>query len=81
MKLISIINKGLRFLLRVFDNYSKYLWVDPLKYKNGVSINNDFQKILNVSSHKSNKIWVYKRSKFYNRSIKSWLQDSDIEMS
>ena len=27
-----------------------------------------------------NKIWVDKGSKFYKRSIKSWLQDNDIEM-
>ena len=25
-------------------------------------------------------MWVNKESKFYNRSIKSWLQDNDIEM-
>ena len=26
------------------------------------------------------KIWVAKVSKFYNRSMKSWLQDNDIEI-
>ena len=26
------------------------------------------------------KIWVDKASEFYNRSVKSWLQDNDIEM-
>ena len=29
---------------------------------------------------KPNKIWVYKESEFYNRSMKSWLQDNDVEM-
>ena len=32
------------------------------------------------SSHKPNKIWVDKRSKFYNRSMKSWLKKNATEM-
>ena len=30
--------------------------------------------------HKPNKIWVDKRSQFYNSSLKKWLKDKDIEM-
>ena len=29
---------------------------------------------------KPNQIWVDKRSDFYNRSIKSWFEDNDIEL-
>ena len=29
---------------------------------------------------KSNKIWVDKGNEFYNRSLKSWLENNDIEM-
>ena len=32
------------------------------------------------SGDKSNKTWVDKGSEFYNISMKSWLQDNDIEM-
>ena len=39
-----------------------------------------FQEILDESGCKPNKIWVYKGSEFYNRSIKSWLPDNGIEM-
>ena len=39
-----------------------------------------FQKFLYKSNHKPNKIWVDKGSESCNRSMKSWLQDSDIEM-
>ena len=35
---------------------------------------------LNESNHKPNKIWVKKGSEFDNRSMKSWLLDSEIEM-
>ena len=31
-------------------------------------------------NHKPNKIWVDKDSEFYNRSMKSFLQNNDIEM-
>ena len=80
MQLLSKFNKGFRFLLYVIDTYRKYAWVVPLKYKKGVSTVNAFQKILNDSRRKPNKIWVDKGSEFYNISFKKWLQDNDIEM-
>ena len=64
---ISKINRGIRFLLCVIDIFSKYAWVIPLKGKNGITITNAFQKILDESSRKPNKIWVDKSSEFYNR--------------
>ena len=39
-----------------------------------------FQKILDESNGKPNKIWVDKASEFYNKSIKSWFQYNDIEI-
>ena len=54
--------------------------VVPLKDKKGASIVNTFQKILNNSGHKPNKIWVDKGSEFYNNYFKKWLKDNDIEM-
>ena len=80
MQLISKFNKGFRFLLCVIDIFSKYAWVVPLKDKKGVSIVNTFQKILDDSNRKPNKIWVDKGSEFYNNSFKKWLKDNDIEM-
>ena len=81
MQLISKFNKGFRFLLCVINIFSKYAWVAPLKVKKGVSIVNVFQKILDDSKRKPNKIWVDKGSEFYNNSFKKWLQDNDIAMS
>ena len=80
MQLISKFNKKFRFLLCVIDIFSKYAWVVPLKDKKCVSIVNAFQSILDDSKRKPNKIWVDKASKFYIRSMKSWLQDNDIAM-
>ena len=39
-----------------------------------------FIKILKESNRKPNKIWVNKSSEFYNRLMKSFLQNNDIEM-
>ena len=80
MQLISNFNKGFRFLLCVIDIFSKYAWVVPLKDKKGVSIVDAFQKILDDSNRKPNKIWVDKGSEFYNSFFKKWLKDNDIEM-
>ena len=80
MQLISKFNKRFRSLLCVIDIFSKYAWVIPLKDKKGISIVNAFQKILEKSDRKPNKIWVDKRSEFYNNSFKNCLKDNDNEM-
>ena len=48
--------------------------VTPLKHKKGITITHAFQKILKESNRKPNKIWIDKGSKFYNKSMKSWLE-------
>ena len=80
MRLLSKFNKGFRFLLRVIDIFSKYAGVIPLKDKKGISIANGFQKILDYSKTKPNKIWVNRGSEFYNNSFKKWLKDNNIVM-
>ena len=80
MQLISKFNKGFRFLLCVIDIFSKYAWVVPLKDKKGVSIVNAFEKVLDKSGRKPNKIRYGKGSELYDSSFKKWLKDNDIEM-
>ena len=80
MQLISKFSKGFRFLLCIIDIFGKYAWVVLLKNKKGGSIVDAFQKILDYSNRKPNKIWVDKGSEFYNNSFKTWLKDNDIEM-
>ena len=80
MQFIRKFNKGVRFLLCVIDFYSKYTWFIPLKDKKGITITNTFQKILDKSNCKPNKIWVDKGSEFYNRSIRSWLEKNSVEL-
>ena len=80
MQLINEFNKGFRFLLFVINVYSKYAWVISLKDTKGITITNAFQKNLDESNCKPSKIWVDKGSEFYSRSMKSFLQNNDIEM-
>ena len=47
--------------------------------KKDITINNAFQKLLDESNRKPNKIWVDKGSEFYNRSMKSWIEKNDIQ--
>ena len=48
--------------------------------KKGTSIVDAFQKILDRSERKPNKIWLDKGSEFYNSSFKKGLKENDIEM-
>ena len=57
---------GIRFI----DIFSKYAWVIPLKDRKVTTNTNAFQKMLDESNCKANKIWVDKGSEFYNRSMK-----------
>ena len=50
------------------------------KDKKGIMITNAFQKILDQSNRKPNKIWVDQGSEFYNRSMKLQLEKKGIEM-
>ena len=63
----------------MIDIYSKFA-CNTFKDNKGITITNVFKKFLNESDRKPNKLWVDKGSKFYNRSMKSWLEKIDVEM-
>ena len=48
--------------------------------KKGIATVNTIQTFLHESKCKPNKIWVDKGSEFYDRSIKSFLQNNGKEM-
>ena len=56
MQLISKFNKGIRLYYVLFDIYSKYAWVFPLKNKKGITITMVLQKILNELNRKPHQI-------------------------
>ena len=38
-------NRGYRYVLGIIDNFSKFGWTVPLKYKNAQTINDSFENI------------------------------------
>ena len=54
-QLISKYNKGIRYLLCAIELFSKYAFAFALKDKEGTTIANAFQSILNNSKKKPNK--------------------------
>ena len=77
MQLIIKFNKGICFSLCVIDICSKYAWFIHLKV---ITIANAFQKIWKETNLKPNKTWLAKGSEFYNKSMRSWLEKSAVEM-
>ena len=55
----------------IIDIYSKLIFT---------TITNAFQTILNNYGRRQNVMWVDQVSEFYNRSVKSWLNDNNIGM-
>ena len=80
MILISKFNNRIRFLLCAINFFSKNAWVILLKDEKGITITNAFQKHLKESDRKPNKMLVDKGSEFYNRSVKSFLQNNNTEI-
>ena len=80
MQSLSKYNRGIKYLLRVIDLFSKYAWVVPIKDKKGTSIVNAFKKILSDSNRKPNKIWVDQGSEFCNKSFKDFSKINNIKM-
>ena len=67
---MQLISNWFRFLLDVIDIYQKYSLIIFLKDKKRIIITNAFQRFIDESKRKPNKIWVYKDKKFYNGSMK-----------
>ena len=56
MQLTNKYNKGFLFLLCVINIFSKYTMVVPLKDKKGITLTYAFQKILDESYRKLDKV-------------------------
>ena len=79
MQSLSKYNKGIKYLLCAIDLLSKYVWVIFLKNKRGISIVNEFQKIIS-KKRKPNEIWVDLEGEFYNNIFKRFLKINNIIM-
>ena len=78
MKSLRKYNKGIKYLLRANDLFSKFPCIVTLKDKRGVTILNAFQKI--ISKRKAYEIWVDQSDEFYNNLFKRFLRINNVEM-
>ena len=58
--------RGLRYIIIIIDNFSKYLWAIPLKNKHSQTITNEFSNILTTTKRKHLKIESDRGTEFYN---------------
>ena len=79
MQSLGKYNKRIKYLLYAIDMFSKYAWVVPFKDKRGVTIVNEFLKII-WKGRKPNKIWVDQGGEFYNNPFKIFLKNNNIKM-
>ena len=56
MHIIGKFDKEILLLICVIDMFSKYAWVIPVKDEKRTTITNAFQKVLDESKRKPNKI-------------------------
>ena len=77
---LNIFHVLYNLLIYLYDLFSKYAFVVPLKDKKGIIITKVFNKIIKQSNRKPNKIWVDQEGEFYNHVFKRWLSNDDITM-
>ena len=73
-------NREYRYVLVTIDNFSKYGWTIPLKYKNAQTIKNSFENIIKNSKRKPNLIESDRGKEFYNNIFQDFLNKNDIKL-
>ena len=78
MKSFPSKNKNVKYVLSVLDVLNTYVWVKPLKYKNGKIVVKAFIEIVNESNRKLKKLWIDQGREFYNTLMQEWLDNNKI---
>ena len=73
-------NRGYRYVLVVFDNFSKFGWTIPLKNENAQTIKDSFENILLNSKRKPNLIESDCGKAFYNNIFQDFLNKNNINL-
>ena len=73
-------NRNHRFVLVIIDNFSKFGWTVPLKYKNAQKIKDSFENILISSKRRPNLIESDRGKEFYNNIFHDFLNENNIKL-
>ena len=80
MKSLMKYNDNYRYILCIIDVFSKYAWCIPLKNKNATSVLHAVQNTIESSHRTPERIWVDRRSEFYNKDFERFLTSHNITM-
>jgi transposase InsO family protein len=69
-------NKNITFLLVIIDIFSRYVYVLPLKNKEGLSVLEAFKTLKIVPDN----LWVDEGREFYNSEMRDWCKEKNINM-
>ena len=72
MQAFSKNNNGRKYSLTVSDIFSKFVWIIPLKRKNGEEVANAFSRIL--KERRPSKVLVDKVREFYNKDVQTLVE-------
>ena len=72
----SVENVGIKYILLIIDIYNRFIWLFPLKNKEGKPILNDFKSIKTFPAN----LWTDLGSEFINKQFKKWCGDNDINL-
>ena len=80
MRPLSSSNRGMKYLLREIDVFTKYAWGKPLNDKKSKIVLNGFIGIVNESKRKPNKLSGNQGREFYNKLMQERLDNNDVLM-
>lgn len=73
-------NKNINFLFVVIDNFSRYLWVLPLKDKSGEKVLGAFQAIVESAKNTPENLWSDEGTEFHNSEFKAYCMKHKINL-
>ena len=73
-------NKGYRYIFKIVDNFSKYLFAIPLKNKYSQTITNEFSNILTKSKRKPLKLEFDRGKEWYNSVFQNFLKSKNLQI-
>jgi hypothetical protein len=75
---IASSNDGVRYLLILIDVVSKYVWVEPLKSKNGPTVLQGFKDLFGRIERKPQKLQTDEGKEFLYHGVQSFLKENKI---
>jgi transposase InsO family protein len=77
---IAKYNRGIRYMLTCIDVFSKYAWAVPVATKDGRTVTEAMQTVLENTTRRPKRIESDRGKEFYNRPFRKLLDDNGIHL-